>query len=145
MKKLVFLLVALLVNVFAHAYDGLGYPFTGKTAAEAQPFVPDNSASAAGYTVQVTMEGETVVKEYVDNNYIIFAVTWSGVILPDLSALLGQYARHDGKERGSGLRHRVIEDNDLVVSKNYSSRSKRGYAYLKSKLPAQFDPALLAP
>jgi hypothetical protein len=140
MKKTLLCLMMLYASA-GLAYDGLGRPFTGQTTA--------NVVSAGqGYVVWETAENDVAVKFYVDAKNTIFAVSWSGVTLPDLGSLLGQYAHYRDNQVAQparDLRHHRVTDNDLVIAKNYAGRAKRGYAYLKTLLPQNFDIDTLAP
>lgn len=114
------------------------------------------STTFQNFTIfQITSETLTV-KEFVSLEGIVFAVTWKGIIPPDLSNLLGtKYGRYKARSRveknklfvdeeKKGLKvlrkrgHRV-SDNDLVVQTFARMRDVHGQAYLRSKLPVGFN------
>lgn len=102
-----------------------------------------SSVPSSLYTLhEAQLENGTRVQEFASPAGIVFAVTWHGPVLPDLSALLGHYfmtfkgktdqARLDGK-RGSPVN---IERDDLVVRSNGRMRNFFGYAYAPDLIPA---------
>lgn len=95
------------------------------------------------YTLhEVQLENGTSVREYATPAGLVFAVAWHGPVLPDLSALLGDYfsmfkaetdqARMLGK-RGSPVN---IERDKLVVRSNGRMRNFFGSAYAPALIPA---------
>ncbi len=95
------------------------------------------------YTVHETvLETGTSVLEYASASGVVFAVVWRGPVLPDLSALLGNYfdtfktetdqARALGK-RGSPAS--VLRDT-LVLRSSGRMRNFSGYAYAPGLIPA---------
>jgi hypothetical protein len=101
------------------------------------------AAQSRPYTMQtLQLENGTSVVEYVSPAGLVFAVSWRGPVLPDLSALLGDYfktfkfetdqARMKGR-RGSPV---SIEQDGLVVKSNGRMRNFFGYAYAPDLIPA---------
>ncbi len=95
------------------------------------------------YTVHETLlETGTSVLEYASAAGVVFAVRWRGPVLPDLTALLGNYfdtfkietdqARALGK-RGSPVS--VLRDT-LVLRSSGRMRNFSGYAYSPELIPA---------
>lgn len=102
------------------------------------------------YTVHSqTLATGTVVTEYVDSSNVVFAVTWVGPVLPDLTALLGDYfptfkAQTD-RRRAEGLRGGPVQvqaDGVTVVSAGRMGHFS-GYAYAASLVPSGVDVAAL--
>ncbi len=100
-------------------------------------------AQGAGYSVeQLQLPSGTVVSEYVAASGTVFAVSWHGPLMPNLSQILGTYfqqyvaaaklAPHNGGTR----RHFQIRQPDLVVQSNGRMRLYYGRAYVPSLLPA---------
>lgn len=100
------------------------------------------AAQSSLYTMQTSqLENGTSVVEYVSPAGLVFAVSWRGPVLPDLSALLGDYfktfkfetdqARVKGR-RGSPV---SIEQDGLVVRSNGRMRNFFGYAYAPDLIP----------
>lgn len=91
---------------------------------------------------ETVLENGTRVREYATPSGLVFAVTWRGPVLPDLSALLGDYfttfkaetdsARMIGK-RGSPVQ---LERADLVVRSGGRMRNFFGHAYAPALIPS---------
>jgi hypothetical protein len=146
------LLVPLFLSVTASstALAGLGgapSTFAAATAVHARQMAASSVGSSTTpnlYTVQeTTLEGGTLVREYVDGRGQVFAVSWNGPFMPDLRTLLGahfaaltddQHDRSQGHGRGRGpLR---IKQQDLVIESGGHMRAWTGRAWLSSALPA---------
>ncbi len=95
------------------------------------------------YTLhEVQLENGTIVREYATPGGLVFAVAWRGPVLPDLSALLGDYfntfklqteqARLAGR-RGSTTN---IDQGGLVVRSNGRMRNFFGNAYASDLIPS---------
>ena len=94
---------------------------------------------------QTQLENGTLVMEYATPAGLVFALSWRGPVLPDLSALLGSYfntfksqadkARRAGR-RGSPM---TVEHDGLVVSSKGRMRNFFGYAYAPDLIPAGVD------
>jgi len=115
-------------------------------AAGAKALATSPVARAGQVTVhQTQLENGTLVVEYATPAGLVFAVSWRGPVLPDLSALLGSYfntfksqaekARLAGR-RGSPM---TIEHDGLVVSSKGRMRNFFGYAYAPDLIPAGVD------
>lgn len=123
-------------------------PSVSMTGAVASP-VPGAKAAATGsvavsglYATHVTqLKSGTVVREFSNSMGVVFAVSWQGPVLPDLTELLGghfktfktatEQTRASGRRGGSmGL----VRD-DLVVSSNGRMRDFFGYAYAPELIP----------
>lgn len=98
------------------------------------------------YTIHATqLENGTSVQEYATPAGRVFAVLWRGPVLPDVSALLGDYfnafkaeteqARLIGK-RGSPV---TMVSAKLVVRSSGRMRSFFGYAYAPDLIPAGLE------
>jgi hypothetical protein len=108
------------------------------------------SPTSSAYTLHaLTLTSGTVVTEYVDSSGIVFAVTWIGPVLPDLTALLGDYfpsvkAQMD-QRRAAGLRGGPVQvnTNGLTVVSAGRMGHFSGYAYATSLVPSGIDVATL--
>ncbi len=92
------------------------------------------------YSVQELESDSTHIKEYVNNQGIIFAVSWVGLDHPDLSVLLGSYFKTFQNEarkqvRKHGVRHQKLQAENLVVQKWGHMRNLQGRAYDPSLIP----------
>ena len=91
---------------------------------------------------EVQLETGTIVREYATPAGVVFAVSWQGPVLPDLSALLGQYFKTFKLEaelvRASGRRGGplTIARTDLVVQSGGRMRDFFGHAYAPALVPA---------
>ena len=106
------------------------------------------SSGAAGllYTVQtVVLETGTSVTEYVTASGVVFAVRWTGPVLPDYALVLGVHFKtfQDAAlaERAHGKRGGSVGVNvgDLVVGSAGHMGSYQGYAYVPSLVPSGVD------
>lgn len=100
-------------------------------------------ARASRVTVhQTQLENGTLVMEYATPSGPVFAVSWRGPVLPDLSDLLGDYFNtfklETDKARLAGRRGApvTIERDGLIVSSKGRMRNFFGYAYAPALVPA---------
>jgi hypothetical protein len=90
--------------------------------------------NATLYT-QVLPNGLTL-RQYVDATGLVFAVAWTGPVLPDFERLLGSaYPRYSEALRAQ-RRGISLQDTDLVIESSGMMRAFSGRAYLPQRLPA---------
>lgn len=113
-------------------------PVAGTRMLAAMPRVPSGL-----YTVQeLQLETGTMVQQYVTSAGLVFAISWRGPVLPDLSILLGDYFNEfkQGTEqaRVAGRRGAPVnmERAGLVVRSNGRMRNFFGHAYAPDLIPA---------
>ena len=84
--------------------------------------------------IQTLPEGVTV-HQYVDASGAVFAVAWSGPVLPDFARLLG--AHHAAYADAARLHRRSIslQGAQLVIESGGMMRAFSGRAYLPGRLP----------
>jgi hypothetical protein len=94
------------------------------------------------YTMQeITTSSGLLVREYVNDSGMVFAVGWSGPVMPELAGLLGshhvQYAEAVAAQTPVGV-HRTLNIvlPGLVVQSGGHLRAYAGRAYLPQQLPA---------
>ncbi len=98
------------------------------------------------YTVREDqLENGTLVREYVSQNGVVFALTWTGPVLPDLKLMLGTYfnvfeagaaqARKEGRRGMPAL----INQARLVLSSQGRMRDFYGYAYAPELVPSNVN------
>jgi len=98
------------------------------------------STERANYRIHdVALPSGTVLREFSTAGGNVFAVAWSGPVIPDLREALGRYydafAAAAAAKRGG--RHRLaIRQDDLVLRSNGHMRAYTGLAYLPQALPA---------
>lgn len=99
-------------------------------------------AATAGrsYTVQELKSDANEVREYVASSGIVFAISWKGLVHPNLAPLLGSYAgeysealRHT--PRKPGQRSRQVKSDRVVVEQWGHMRNMQGRAYLPALIP----------
>jgi hypothetical protein len=96
---------------------------------QAQPYSTQNSIT----------DGGTTVREYIDRDGGVFAVTWKGPFMPNLSVLLGEYfAQYTDTSASQPPTHsmRFVHNENLVVQSTGRMHAFSGIAYLPQKLPA---------
>lgn len=92
-----------------------------------------------------TLPSGTVIREFFDKTGQVFAVSWEGPLLPDLTKLLGNYANEYqqavNQQRAMGQRGGVVQTQKpqvVIVSRGRMGQFK-GHAYLPGLLPAGLD------
>lgn len=130
-------------------------PVTGRTAlgGDAASVTADRQSMKGtlaaeqrnGYTVDtIKTPAGLAVREYLSSGSV-FAVTWSGPLLPDLRQLLGGYfdrylqAARDARARHGRRSALAIQQPDLVVHSGGHMRSFVGRAYLPAMVPSGVD------
>ena len=93
-------------------------------------------------TNESQLESGTSVREYSDLNGLVFAVDWSGPVIPDLISILGIYfnifqmdvaqARLEGRYRAPVN----VSRDGVVIRSNGRMRTFFGHAYLPSLVPS---------
>lgn len=135
------LLVALLLATGAgEAVAALGQgPTVAATGARMLATTP---AATGLYTVhEVLLATGTTVREYTDPAGIVFAVSWRGPVLPNLSALLGSYYStfkvQTDQTRRAGIRRAPVNmaQDGLVVRSMGRMRNFFGNAYAPALVP----------
>ena len=83
------------------------------------------------------------MREYVDADGVVFAVTWNGPFLPDLRELLGQHfatLRNESARQPKAGRGQVrVAQPDVTIESGGHMRAYTGRAWINSRLPAGFD------
>lgn len=128
----------------APAFAGLGGDASSIANDTAKMKGQTRSTPAGGYTVsQITLPSGTVVNEYVSVDGKIFAVTWKGAVVPDLTQTLGSYFEEYKAAIAvtphSGHNHLTVQQPDLVVMTGGHMRAWNGKAYVPSLLPPNFS------
>jgi len=100
------------------------------------------TARSSLYTLhEAALENGTSVREYATPAGLVFAVAWRGPVLPDLSALLGDYFKifkaeiDQTRMKGSRGSPVSIEREGLVVRSNGRMRNFFGHAYAPDLVP----------
>lgn len=151
MLKTFLLVLLMLLSVVPPGWAALG------GQALAQPGGPETSQTPRSYRIAsmpittpatsfieniITANSGTVMREYVNRDGVVFAVRWHGPVLPDLSALLGDYfqdfkARVElhraSRKRGAPI---AITSDDLVMLSRGRMGQFSGHAYVPALIPA---------
>jgi hypothetical protein len=98
-----------------------------------------SSQDRTSYRVhEIALPSGTTMREFVAPSGMVFAVTWTGPIHPDLRQALGQYFEpfvSAPREKLADRRHLKIQQGDLVVQLGGHMRALSGRAYLQSAIP----------
>lgn len=101
------------------------------------------TAQSSLYTLhEVQLENGTTVREYATPAGLVFAISWRGPVLPDLSTLLGDYFNtfkvETDQTRMTGRRGSPVnmERDGLVVRSNGRMRNFFGHVYAPGLIPA---------
>ncbi|MEJ2362585.1 MAG: DUF2844 domain-containing protein [Gammaproteobacteria bacterium] len=100
---------------------------------------PNATKTGQAFTVQQYQDKTgTTIKEFITPAGIVFAVTWSGPLMPDMQQLLGQYFTdyvNAAKQNHGSHTHLDIHQAGLVVQAAGYMRAFSGIAYVPSLMP----------
>lgn len=91
---------------------------------------------------ETTDANQIRVRQYVSANGLVYAVSWEGPAMPDVSALLGtRFDRYRqgasaALENANGLHSSHVEGSDFVAETSVRLREFSGRAWLPNALPA---------
>ena len=118
-------------------------PFSASSTPAARGLAAASGARSGLYTSHpLQLENGTVVQEYATLAGQVFAVSWRGPVLPDLSLLLGEFFRgyklETDQARALGKRGSIVNvaNRKLIVRSTGRMRSFAGYAYAPELIPA---------
>ena len=98
------------------------------------------STERAAYRVhEIQLPSGTLLREYVAPGGKVFAVSWSGPALPNLSQALGSYFAvyaSAAQEKHAGRNHLEIRQEGFVMHSSGHMRAFSGHAYLPQAVPA---------
>ena len=126
------------------AFAGLGGDAASVDADVAKMKGQARATPVAGYTMsEITLPSGTVVHEFISAGGKVFAVSWRGVAIPDLSQTLGTYFA-EYKAAATATPHAshhnlTVQQPDLVVRTGGHMRNWYGQAYVLSLLPPNFS------
>lgn len=109
---------------------------------------PPSEGIPSGEIEEIVTDNGMRVREFLNRNGIVFAVTWAGPAAPDLQRLLGtQFAVYTtalAARPRLGLQRSVrVATRDLVVESEGHLRNFTGRAYLPAMIPAGVSAAEL--
>jgi hypothetical protein len=127
----------------APAHASLGSDAASVLADGAELHGVVNSVIGQQYDIQeIAAEPGLRVREYLTRDGVVFAVSWTAPVLPDLQRLLGErffeeYTTALAALNHSGLHRSVrVALSDLVVESGGHLRAYAGRAYLPALIPA---------
>jgi hypothetical protein len=136
----------LFVTAGGSVYAQLGSAI-GNAAIE--PGMPDSLAAvvhqadnSAVRWQEATDVNQIRVRQYVSPTGLVYAVSWNGPAMPDVSTLLGaRFGRYRtgasiALENASGLHSSHVDGDDFVVETSVRLRDLSGRAWLPNALPA---------
>jgi hypothetical protein len=142
-RSLLLVMVATSPLWVAPARAGLGSDAASVLADGAELHGVVNSVIGQQYDVQeIAAEPGMRVREYLTREGVVFAVSWTAPVLPDLQRLLGarffeEYTTALAALNHAGLHRSVrIALTDLVVESGGHLRAYAGRAYLPALIPA---------
>lgn len=136
--KALLLTLALLAASAAHATLGGDAQSARDNAAKLNAIVHEVTGSTYRSVVIETPAG-THIRQYLDAQGQVFAITWVGPAMPDLALLLGAHfeaLRAKTEQPGPPRSQLNLRTEELVVESAGRMRAFRGRAYLPGKLPA---------
>lgn len=155
--RLWFVLGIVLLGVSSHATAFLGGDAnsvsqdgraTSASASVLASLTGPNAATGVRLQPVLTAEGVSV-NEYLFQNQV-FAISWGGQVMPDLSQLLGSHFA--GFQQAAQNRPRagrnaplVVATPDVVVHAYGHMRAFKGVAYLPGAIPSGFDITKIEP
>ncbi len=133
----------LLAGALGDASAALGNAPSVAAPAPGSKRLAATAPASIGYTVQeVVLSTQTRVREYVNAEGIVFAVSWKGPVLPDFGALLGSYAttfQSQMKDAGRASMRRApvqLKKDGLVLRSMGRMGNFFGSAYAPSLIPS---------
>ena len=143
-KVLGIALVTVVAGSVLPAFAGLGGDAASVEADIAKMKGQARATPVAGYTMsEITLPSGTVVHEFISAGGKVFAVSWRGMAVPDLSQTLGTYFA-EYKAAATATPHAshhnlTVQQPDLVVRTGGHMRNWYGQAYVLSLLPPNFS------
>jgi hypothetical protein len=134
-------LVAVMVVTPSTARCALGDTLEAVQSEGAAAHAVVRAQQMAAYSVHsLSLPAGTQVNEYADSSGHIFAVTWRGPVIPDLSQWLGAYyldynAARPAANMRTGHRFLAVHTARVVVTMAGQQRDLWGRAYLPNALP----------
>ena len=124
------------------AHAALGGEAAGVLADAAELRGVVNTELRQQYDIEdISAESGMRVREYLSRDGVVFAVSWSGPVMPDLQRLLGtHFAKYAAALKAlthPGLQRSVrVASADLIVESGGHLRAYAGRAYLPALIPA---------
>ncbi len=122
------------------AFAALGEHLQAVQLIATPPAIP-STAPAANYRIIASTDstGQIAIRQYVDNNGVVFGIAWEGPVMPDLSQLLGTYFGEfqTALSTQNNLRNtHQINTGNLIINQWGHMRHYIGTAWAPALLPA---------
>jgi hypothetical protein len=103
-----------------------------------------SKSTVSGVNVHEMVSPIRTVKEFVNADGLVFAVSWKGIKPPNLSVVLGSYYQEFATENAKRARAVTrqpteVQTPNIIVRKGGHMRALTGKAYVKALLPAGFN------
>ncbi len=135
------LLLVLSIALFgsARAWAVLGESLDSLAADQQRLQGEAHSTTRDGFSIhEITSANGTVVRQYAAPSGVVFAVSWQGPFVPDLSQLLGAYFPEYQRAVQSAVRRRgplSVRTDHLVVETGGHMRALHGRVYVPDLMP----------
>jgi hypothetical protein len=102
--------------------------------------VAQKPAADQKYRIQEYEQNGNAVKEFATPAGVVFAVSWRGILKPDLIALFGSYYAEyksalDDVPKQYGIKSISMKTSKIVIRRGGRMRDQRGFAYVPSLVP----------
>ncbi len=132
-------------NAASIKVDQYEQKFESSSEADPDAMPAKSDVNQAKHKVHVLSKKYGMIKEYLNADGLVFAITWKGHVHPDLSTLLGTYYSDCQKEakrrrharRGQGPEN--IQTSRIRMHRSGHMRSIVGRAICPSLVPKNFD------
>jgi hypothetical protein len=148
MKKLSVLALGIIISFSSFSFDGLGNKSTATSQTDAKVALKSSNnlnastTNIAKFSTNIIQDNGTIIKEFIRTDGVIFGVSWQGQIVPDLSALLGNYSQLLSQTKNPDtVNHRTYNKqiDNFIIHKTSIGRLNAGFAFLQDLLPDNFD------
>jgi hypothetical protein len=140
---------AALISIASPAFAALGGKAETVDTDRARLHARLNRSNLATSTQNdLTLNDGTVTRQFTNADGVVFAVSWSGPMRPDLRQIFGNYypRLQSAAAKTARLHARMAfsaNDADFVVRSGGHPGAFWGYAILPTKVPASFDASRL--
>jgi hypothetical protein len=87
-----------------------------------------------------TLPSGIMIQEYLSSNGVVFAVTWSGPVLPNFQILLGNYFKDYLTAIKESRRSVYLNNENVIIQSSGMMGAFQGFAFLTKQAPTGFTP-----
>jgi hypothetical protein len=141
----IFFLVGFMLFFCGSSYAALGAaPSDFKTAHGSRKSQALSAVVSKNFQIsETTLPSGTLVREYISAKGVVFAVSWSGPLLPDLQTLLGKHFKTMVDEAGrapkAGHSQLRVSRPEVSIFSGGHMRAYEGKAWVSSEFPEGFS------